>query len=76
MLRPGREYFEGIYNMRIDEVPDNLLIEYQGSVINILLDGGTWATRCNKIKKVWSEVHQTIERNRRDRTFDNKEDEN
>ena len=64
-LQPSKKYFESIYNMRIDEIPDSLLIYYQREVIKILLTYNTWTDRCTFLKPLWSGVHTSIEKDRR-----------
>ena len=64
-MRPTKENFETLFNMRKDEIPDSLLIYYQTEVIKILLTYTTWTDRCNYLKPLWSGVHNQIEMDRR-----------
>lgn len=67
MTVPSRKYFTQLWKLRIDEVPDSLLIDYQTNIIDILLTYTTWYDKCEELKRLWSELHTTIERNRRNK---------
>ena len=65
MRKNSQEEFEGIMNLRKDEIPDHLLIYYQSQIIRILLSHTTWVARVKDLKNVWSGVMNTIEVSRR-----------
>ena len=64
---PSRKYFRSIWQLRYDEVPDYLKITYLEQIIMIMSTYVTWTDKCEEAKRLWSNLHTTIERDRRNK---------